>query len=132
MINEMDVEKFKCYRRYVDEMLLMLKDNVRYICNEVIKKYGSKYIRILSDPYNKINPLDDYYLYENMNNYVNENGFHLKLKSIDNKFMFIDVYDEDWKINITNFKFPVKLLYLNRDELSKEIDNIIKISKGNL
>ncbi len=129
MLSEMDVEKFKSCKQYADEMLNILKSNVQRICNDVIKKYGSKYVRILNNPCEKINPLDDYYLYDNIANYVNENGFEMKLRKIDNQTMVIDIFDENNLV--TNFKFPIKLLYLKNKDLYDELDNIIELSNKN-
>ena len=129
MLSEMDVEKFKSCKQYADEMLNILKSNVQRICNDVIKKYGSKYVRILNDPCEKINPLDDYYLYDNITNYVNENGFEMKLRKIDNQTMVIDIFDENNLV--TSFKFPIKLLYLKNKDLYDELDNIIELSNKN-
>lgn len=129
MLSETDVEKFKSCKQYTDEMLNILKSNVQRICNDVIKKYGSKYVRILNDPCEKINPLDDYYLYDNITNYVNENGFEMKLRKIDNQTMVIDIFDENNLV--TSFKFPIKLLYLKNKDLYDELDNIIELSNKN-
>lgn len=129
MLSEMDVEKFKSCKQYADEMLNILKSNVQRICNDVIKKYGSKYVRILNNPCEKINPLDDYYLYDNIANYVNENGFEMKLRKIDNQTMVIDIFDENNLV--TSFKFPIKLLYLKNKDLYDELDNIIELSNKN-
>lgn len=129
MLSETDVEKFKSCKQYADEMLNILKSNVQRICNDVIKKYGSKYVRILNDPCEKINPLDDYYLYDNITNYVNENGFEMKLRKIDNQTMVIDIFDENNLV--TSFKFPIKLLYLKNKDLYDELDNIIELSNKN-